>query len=47
MTTLNRRGMLLGTAGLLAAAATRRPAYAQAPAGPFTLPPLRLREQRE
>ena len=40
MTMLNRRGMLLGTAGLLAATATRRPAYAQAPAGPFTLPPL-------
>ncbi len=41
MTMLNRRGMLLGTAGLLAAStAPRRPAYAQAPAGPFTLPPL-------
>jgi Fe-Mn family superoxide dismutase len=40
MTMLNRRGMLLGAAGLLAATTTRRPAYAQAPAGPFTLPPL-------
>ncbi len=40
MSLLNRRGMLLGAAGLAVVAATRRPAYAQAPAGPFTLPPL-------
>ncbi|HWT10772.1 MAG TPA: superoxide dismutase [Roseomonas sp.] len=40
MSLLNRRGMLFGAAGLVAAAATRRPAYAQAPAGPFTLPAL-------
>jgi Fe-Mn family superoxide dismutase len=40
MTMINRRGALLGTAGLLTAAAMRRPAYAQAPSGPFTLPPL-------
>ncbi|MBR0652612.1 superoxide dismutase [Roseomonas terrae] len=40
MTMMNRRGMLVGAAGLLTAAAMRRPAYAQAPSGPFTLPPL-------
>ncbi len=37
MTTMHRRGLLFGAAGLAAMAATRRPAYAQAPAGPFTL----------
>ena len=40
MTTMHRRGLLFGAAGLAAMAATRRPAYAQAPAGPFTLPAL-------
>ena len=40
MSVLNRRGLLMGAAGLAAMAATRRPAYAQAPAGPHTLPPL-------
>ncbi|WP_137127918.1 superoxide dismutase [Roseomonas sp. HF4] len=39
--TTHRRFLLLGAAGLAAAAALpRRPAYAQAPAGPFSLPPL-------
>jgi superoxide dismutase, Fe-Mn family len=37
---INRRGLVLGAAGLLAAVAARRPAYAQAPAGPHSLPPL-------
>lgn len=40
MSVLNRRGLLMGAAGLTAMAASRRPAYAQAPAGPHTLPPL-------
>lgn len=39
--TTHRRALLLGAAGLAAAAALpRRPAFAQAPSGPFTLPPL-------
>jgi Fe-Mn family superoxide dismutase len=41
MTTIQRRGLLLGTAGLaVGLALPRRPAFAQAPAGPFALPPL-------
>ena len=40
MTTMHRRGLLFGAAGLAAMAAARRPAHAQAPAGPFTLPAL-------
>ncbi|NMJ41214.1 superoxide dismutase [Roseomonas sp. JC162] len=40
MTTMHRRGLLFGAAGLAAMAATRRPASAQAPSGPFTLPAL-------
>lgn len=41
MTIIHRRGLFLGAAGVAAGlAAARRPAYAQAPAGPFTLPPL-------
>lgn len=40
MSVLNRRGLLMGAAGLAAMTASRRPAYAQAPAGPHTLPPL-------
>lgn len=40
MTITNRRGLLLGAAGLAAAVATHRPSYAQAPSGPFTLPEL-------
>jgi Fe-Mn family superoxide dismutase len=41
MTAIHRRSLLLGGAALAAAAALpRRPAYAQAPSGPFTLPPL-------
>lgn len=36
----HRRSLLLGGAALAGAALLRRPAYAQAPAGPFTLPPL-------
>lgn len=37
----NRRHLLLAGAGLALAAAIRLPARAQAPSGPFTLPPLR------
>jgi len=37
---MQRRNLFLGGAALAAAAMTRRPAYAQAPTGPFTLPPL-------
>jgi Fe-Mn family superoxide dismutase len=37
---MNRRRILLGTATLAAAACAPRFAYAQAPAGPFTLDPL-------
>ncbi|WP_198377261.1 superoxide dismutase [Neoroseomonas rubea] len=40
MSSINRRGLMLGAAGLAAATAMRRPAYAQAPAGPHSLPPL-------
>jgi Fe-Mn family superoxide dismutase len=41
MTAIHRRTLLLGGAALAAAAALPwRPAYAQAPSGPFTLPPL-------
>lgn len=40
MTTMHRRGLMFGAAGLAAMAAAGRPAYAQAPAGPFTLPAL-------
>ncbi|MBR0671739.1 superoxide dismutase [Neoroseomonas soli] len=36
----DRRSLLLGGAALAAAAMFRRPAYAQAPAGPFTLPAM-------
>ncbi len=36
----DRRSLLLGGGALATAAMFRRPAYAQAPAGPFTLPPL-------
>ncbi len=41
MNILHRRVLLLGAAGLAATLALpRRRAYAQAPSGPFTLPPL-------
>ncbi len=40
MITTNRRGLLFGAAGLAALATARRPAHAQAPSGPFTLPAL-------
>lgn len=36
----HRRNLLLGGVALAGAALARRPAHAQAPAGPFTLPPL-------
>ena len=36
----DRRSLFLGGAALAAAAMFRRPSYAQAPAGPFTLPAL-------
>ncbi|MBR0681231.1 superoxide dismutase [Roseomonas eburnea] len=36
----NRRSLLMGGAALAAAAGFRRPAHAQAPSGPFTLPAL-------
>jgi len=38
--TTHRRSLLLGAAGLAAAALPRRPSYAQAPSGPHSLPPL-------
>lgn len=40
MSSINRRGLILGAAGLATATALRRPSYAQAPAGPHSLPPL-------
>jgi Fe-Mn family superoxide dismutase len=40
MNQTSRRGLLLGAAGLAALSSARRPAFAQAPAGPHTLPPL-------
>jgi Fe-Mn family superoxide dismutase len=41
MTIIHRRSLMLGAAGLGAALALpRRPSFAQAPSGPFTLPPL-------